>query len=114
MIYAQIVLALTAQAAEGGSGGGIDPVVFMFIVGGLCTAITSLATLLWRRVETENKELRKKLAVYEDIAPQFIEAVERMTAEHGGRPSAPRRDARLPYPYQSRRSPTRGGRRRPS
>lgn len=93
------------QAATNGGGGGEASVPLSYVVlliTGFCGVIGTLAGILWRRVENENKELRLRLARYEDVAPRYIES--------RARPRAPRRASRLPSPYHS--EPQAGRRRR--
>ena len=120
-------IGLTLAQTVGSGSGSVDTTIFLFVVGGLCTAISTLATILWRRVERENADcrtqivdLQARLAKYEDLAPDLIAAVEASRSLRYHEPTSvtrgtrARRIIRVSYPYRSPHPSSRGARKPPT
>ena len=57
---------------------GIDTATFLVIVSAMATALAGLAGLFYKRLLSENAELRQRLAGYEQTAPQLITQIQEL------------------------------------
>lgn len=96
--------------------GHVSSELFLFAVGGLGSAVAGMAGVLYKRLlsenadlKTENAELRQRLDAYGSLAPDIVAEVRAMLGPLPPPPSS-NVSTDLPYPYGPSR-PTRPRRR---
>lgn len=87
---------MTLLQSSGSGGTGIDPTTFWLILSALGTTVTTLASLLYKNERDRRIEAERKLAAFQEIAPDLAENVRWLVEEAQERdPGSP-----LPWPYR--------------